>query len=292
MLKRVAIFSSRVNERTVRVVNHLIEEFCRKNIRIYLYDKTGELKKCHDDYSVEVIVDAAELKEKPELILSVGGDGTFLETMMLVKDLEVPIAGINTGRLGFLANISEEEVCHSLEFIYNGDFEIVERSLLEITEPAGKFGGYDPVALNEVTVQKSGLSMITINVYVDGVYLNTYRADGLIVSTATGSTAYNLSAGGPILQPGDDSIIISPLSAHNLTIRPIVLPGTSTLRMNIEGRSTGYLATCDFRSEKLPFSQDIQIRQFSKKLKTVMLSGRDFYSTLRDKLMWGADKRN
>jgi len=292
MLGSVAIFSSRVNERTVRVVNHLIEEFCKKNIKIYLYDKAEELRRCHDEHTVEVIENTGDMKEKPDLILSVGGDGTFLETMMLVKDLEVPVAGINTGRLGFLANISEEEACHSLEFIYNGDFEIIERSLLEITKPEGKFGGYDPVALNEVTIQKSGLSMITVNVYVDGVYLNTYRADGLIVSTATGSTAYNLSAGGPILQPGDDSIIISPLSAHNLTVRPIVLPGTSRLRMNVEGRSAGYLATCDFRSEKLPFSQEIEIRQFTKKLKTVMLRGKDFYSTLRDKLMWGADKRN
>jgi len=292
MLRSVAIFSSRVNERTVRVVNHLIEEFCRKNIRIYLYDRTDELRKCHDDHAVEVIDDAVALKEKPDLILSVGGDGTFLETMMLVKDLEVPVAGINTGRLGFLANISEEEACHSLDFIFNGDFEIIERSLIEITEPEGKFGGFDPVALNEVTVQKSGLSMITVNVYVDGVYLNTYRADGLIVSTATGSTAYNLSAGGPILQPGDDSMIISPLSAHNLTVRPIVIPGTSKLKMIIEGRSAGYLATCDFRSEKLPFSQEIEIRQYSKKLKTVMLREKDFYNTLRDKLMWGADKRN
>ena len=134
--------------------------------------------------------------------------------------------------------------------------------------------------------------MITISVYVDGTYLNTYWADGLIVSTATGSTAYNLSVGGPILSPEDESIIISPISPHNLTIRPIVLSGKSKLRMVVEGRGNEYLATCDFRSKRVPFGQDIYLVQAANKLKTVMLKGRDFYSTLRNKLMWGADKRN
>ncbi len=134
--------------------------------------------------------------------------------------------------------------------------------------------------------------MITINVYVDNTYLNTYWADGLIVSTATGSTAYNLSVGGPILSPEDESIIISPISPHNLTIRPIILSGRSKLRMVVEGRSNEYLATCDFRSKRLPFSKEIYIERTSEKLKTVMLKGRDFYSTLRNKLMWGVDRRN
>jgi NAD+ kinase len=134
--------------------------------------------------------------------------------------------------------------------------------------------------------------MITINVYVDGAYLNTYWADGLIVSTATGSTAYNLSVGGPILSPEDESIIISPISPHNLTIRPIILSGESNLRMTVEGRTQEYIATCDFRSRRLPFSEEIGISRSLEKLKTVMLKGMDFYSTLRNKLMWGADRRN
>jgi NAD+ kinase len=176
--------------------------------------------------------------------------------------------------------------------LFNGDYEIIERSLLEITEPSNLFNGSAPVALNEITIQKADLSMITISVFVDDTYLNTYWADGLIVSTATGSTAYNLSVGGPILSPEDESIIISPISPHNLTIRPIVLTGSSKLRMVVEGRSDEYLATCDFRSKRVPFGQDIHIVQALDKLKTVMLIGKDFYSTLRNKLMWGADKRN
>jgi NAD+ kinase len=147
-------------------------------------------------------------------------------------------------------------------------------------------------ALNEITIQKADLSMITINVYIDGTYLNTYWADGLIISTATGSTAYNLSVGGPILSPEDQSFIISPIAPHNLTIRPIIVSGESKLRMVIEGRSREYLATCDFRSKRLPFSQELRIEKSGSTLKTLMVGRMDFYSTLRNKLMWGADRRN
>jgi NAD+ kinase len=174
----------------------------------------------------------------------------------------------------------------------NNEYEIVERCLLEITRPEGIFDGNSSSALNEITIQKADLSMITISVFVDDTHLNTYWADGLIVSTATGSTAYNLSVGGPILSPEDESIIISPIAPHNLTIRPIVLSGEGRIRMVIEGRSTEYLATCDFRSRKVSFSEEIHIMRAPVKIKTVMLKGRDFYSTLRNKLMWGADRRN
>jgi NAD+ kinase len=174
----------------------------------------------------------------------------------------------------------------------NGEYDIIERCLLEISHPDGIFEGNTSTALNEITIQKADLSMISISVFVDETHLNTYWADGLIVSTATGSTAYNLSVGGPILSPEDESIIISPIAPHNLTIRPIVLSGEGKIRMVIEGRSNEYLATCDFRSKKVPFSQEIHIIRAPVKIRTVMLKGRDFYSTLRNKLMWGADRRN
>ena len=161
-----------------------------------------------------------------------------------------------------------------------------------LSEPSSLFDDGSSVALNEITIQKSDPSMITINVYVDDTYLNTYWCDGLIISTATGSTAYNLSVGGPILSPEDESLIISPISPHNLTIRPIILSGNSRLRMVIEGRSDEYLVTCDFRSKRVSVNNEIRITKYPEKLKTVMIRGRDFYSTLRNKLMWGADKRN
>jgi NAD+ kinase len=228
----------------------------------------------------------------PDLVLSVGGDGTYLDTVLKVKDTGIPVAGVNTGRMGFLANIPADDIANSVNQLYNDEYDIIERSLIEITRPTGLFEGLSPVALNEITIQKASLSMITIHVYVSGTFLNTYWADGLIVSTATGSTAYNLSAGGPILSPEDESIIISPISAHNLTIRPIVLSGDSRLRMVMEARSDQFLATCDFRYTRLPIAEEIHISQSGTKLRCINLRGRDFYSTLRNKLMWGLDKRN
>jgi NAD+ kinase len=292
MLERVAIYSKDNNSKTRDGVIRLVNEFCKRGIRIQIYQKSEEMINCPGGSLVERFSDLSAISGLPDLVLSVGGDGTFLETVLKVKDLRIPIAGVNTGRMGFLANIPEEEISHSIDMLCNGEYETIERCLLEISEPTGLFEGNCSSALNEITVQKADLSMITINVYVNEVYLNTYWSDGLIVSTATGSTAYNLSVGGPILSPEDESIIISPISPHNLTIRPIILSGRSRLRLVIGGRSNGYLATCDFRSKRMSFNEEIHIEKAPVKLKTVMLKGMDFFSTLRNKLMWGADTRN
>jgi NAD+ kinase len=291
MLERVAIFSKENNPRTREGVQRLVNEFDKRGIRIQIYQKSEDIK-TGKDKSVEYFTDLASLTDKPGLILSVGGDGTFLETVLKVKDHGIAVAGVNTGRMGFLANIPGDEISNSIDLLCRGEYEIIERTLLEITRPADLFPGESASALNEITIQKANLSMITINVYVDDIYLNTYWADGLIVSTATGSTAYNLSVGGPILSPEDESIIISPISPHNLTIRPIVVSGESRFRMVMEARNNEYLATCDFRSKQLLLTEEIHIKKATVKLKTVMLKGRDFYSTLRNKLMWGADRRN
>jgi NAD+ kinase len=292
MLKTVAIYSKEYNPKTTEGVRSLIKEFSSRGIKMKIYQRNAGTNLQPAGDLIEMFTDLKYLKELPDLVLSVGGDGTFLETMLRVRDFGIPIAGVNTGRMGFLANISEDEIGHSIDLLSEGKYNLVERSLIEIRQPEGLFDKESSTALNEVTIQKSDPSMITIHVYVDDTYLNTYWADGLIVSTATGSTAYNLSVGGPILSPGDESIIISPISPHNLTIRPIILSGESNLRMIVEGRTKGYTATCDFRSKRLPFSVDITIARSSEKLKTVMLEGMDFYSTLRNKLMWGADRRN
>lgn len=292
MIRKVAVFSKDNNLRTREGVQNLINECNRRNIAIQLYQKPGKTSTDYKGRGIEIFSRFDTLKELPDMILSVGGDGTFLETVLNVKDLGIPVAGVNTGRMGFLANIPGEEIGNSLDLIYNDEYEIIERSLLKISSPEGLFKGESATALNEITIQKSNTSMITINVYVDDVYLNTYWADGLIISTATGSTAYNLSVGGPILSPDDESIIISPISPHNLTIRPIVLSGSNILRMVMEARSEEYLVTCDFRYDKLPINSEIRIEKCETRLKSVMLKGTDFYSTLRNRLMWGVDKRN
>ena len=278
--------------KTTEGVSRLISEFCRRGITMLVFLGSYGRSYCKGERMVEYFNDLREIKDLPDIILSVGGDGTFLDTMLRVHDLGIPVAGVNTGRMGFLANIPAEEISHSIDQLCAEEYEIIDRSLLEITRPKDFFTNEPSVALNEITIQKADLRMITINVYEGENYLNTYWADGVIISTATGSTAYNLSVGGPILSPEDESVIISPISPHNLTIRPIIVSGATMLRMTIEGRGSEFLGTCDFRSRRLPFSEEIHIVRSEKKLKTVMLKGIDFYSTLRNKLMWGADKRN
>jgi NAD+ kinase len=292
MLRKIAIFSKDNNPKTRDGVQNLINECCRRGIIVQLSHKPGGVSVKYEGDIAEQFSNLSDLKDLPDMVLSVGGDGTFLETVLKVKDLGIPVAGVNTGRMGFLANIPGEEIGNSIDLLCKNEFEIIERSLLQITGPSGLFEGEPSIALNEITIQKSSVSMITINVYVDDVYLNTYWADGLIISTATGSTAYNLSVGGPILSPDDESMIISPISPHNLTIRPIVLSGNSKLRMVMEARTDEYLVTCDFRYKKLPLSKEICIEKAGSKMKTVRLKGMDFYSTLRNRLMWGVDKRN
>jgi NAD+ kinase len=291
MFQRVAIFSKENNTKTRDAVRKLVDEFSRYKIHVQLFNNTSDPETLSDK-RIENFCDLASLSGMPDMVLSVGGDGTFLETMLRVKELGIPVAGVNTGRMGFLANIPGEEIAASVDQLCTGRYEIIERALLELSHPLGLFDGVSATALNEITIQKASLSMITIHVYVNEIFLNTYWADGLIVSTATGSTAYNLSVGGPILSPDDQSMIISPISPHNLTIRPIILSGDSRLKMVMEGRTGEYLATCDFRFRKVPIQEEIHILKAGSKLKTVMLTGRDFYSTLRNKLMWGADKRN
>lgn len=292
MLERVAIYSKGSSPKTRDGVARLVRAFCGLGVKMQIYERSGDPVLCPGGVLIERFSDLASLSEMPQMVLSVGGDGTFLETVLKVRDLGIPVAGVNTGRMGFLANISDEEIVKAAEMLFKGEYEIIERSLLEIGKPLELFEGSGASALNEITVQKADLSMITVSVWVDDVFLNTYWCDGLIVSTATGSTAYNLSVGGPILTPTDESIVLSPMAPHNLNIRPILLPGMSRLRMVVEGRSSEYLVTCDFRSRRVPFSEEIQIHGASVKLKTIMLKGRDFYGTLRSKLMWGVDRRN
>ncbi len=292
MLQRVAVFSKDNNLKTRDAVQTLISEFSSRGIGILLHQRPDGPGVPDYKGDIEVFRDVSSLQNLPGMILSVGGDGTFLETVLRVKDLDIPVAGVNTGRMGFLANIPNEELGKSVDQLCNNEYELISRSMLEILHPKDLFEGESAVALNEITIQKSSMSMITIHVFVDDEFLNTYWADGLIVSTATGSTAYNLSVGGPILSPEDESIIISPISPHNLTIRPIVLSGSSKLRMVLEGRTNEFMATCDFRFRTLPISENLSISGGAVKLKTVMLKGRDFYSTLRNRLMWGIDKRN
>jgi NAD+ kinase len=293
MVRKVAIVFKGSNPKTRECVQMLISELSSRKIEILLYSRNeGDVTQYKEEMISGSFSSFSELTVKPDLIFSVGGDGTFLETAMVVGDTGIPIAGINTGRMGFLANIPNEGIKQSVDLLCNEDFYIVNRSLLEIVKPENIFGINRALALNEVTIQKTSFSMLNIHVYVNDEFLNTYWADGVIISTATGSTAYNLSVGGPILSPDDDSIVISPISPHHLTVRPLVLSGKNSLKIEIEGRVDEYLTTCDFRSKNMTINEEIHIQIPEFKLKTVMLKEMTFFNTLRNRLMWGMDKRN
>lgn len=227
-----------------------------------------------------------------DLMLSIGGDGTFLEAVTLVRDSQIPIAGINSGRLGFLAAIAKEEIQEAVLDIVNGRYLVRELDLLEAQTEGNRFGKFN-FALNELAIAKrDSSSMITIHTYIDGEFLNSYWADGLIVATATGSTAYSLSVGGPIMHPASSSFIVSPIAPHNLNVRPLVVPNHVSITLKVDARGGFYLASLDSRSEVLGEEITIQVRKADFKVCVVERFKTSFYSTLRNKLMWGADKRN
>lgn len=292
MPRKIALFSKDLTEKTIAGLLRLIDALHGKEAEICLNIMGNGKMKFANDPRVRLIDNVSQMPLDVHLIISVGGDGTFLETALKVRETDIPVAGINTGRLGFLANIPDDDIPKAVEMLCSGQYEVINRSLLEVVEPENLFGDITSLALNEVTIQKTDQRMITITVHVNSIFLNTYRADGLIISSSTGSTAYNLSVGGPILSPSDESIIIVPMSPHNLTVRPIIVPGGSLITLETGGRSGECMVTCDSKAMKIPMETKLAIRQPSRKLQTVTLSGNDFFSTIRSKLMWGADPRN
>jgi len=227
-----------------------------------------------------------------DFFLSIGGDGTFLEAITFVRDSGIPMVGINSGRLGFLADIAQAELEFSMEQLFAGKFILQPRSLLHLENEFGLFSSF-PYALNEFTVHKQDSSqMITVHVEVGGELLNTYWADGLIVSTPTGTTAYSLSVGGPIITPGSANFVIAPIAPHNLAIRPVVISDHEEVTLWVEGRGGRYMASLDSRSA--PFDTDMvwKIRKAEFIINVLKFENQTFYETLRKKLLWGADKRN
>ena len=233
-----------------------------------------------------------EITKELEFLISIGGDGTFLETIPFVKDSDIPIVGINSGRLGFLADIAKYDLSAAIEDVILKKYKIEERVVIAAETSSNLFGSNN-FALNELTIhKKDSASMITIHTYLDDEYLNSYWADGLIVATPTGSTAYSLSAGGPILLPSSKNFIITPLAPHNLTVRPLVVPDNHTIRFKVEGRSDSFLASLDHRSAAVDYNLELIVRRADFTVKIIKLENQSFFSTLRNKLMWGMDKRN
>jgi NAD+ kinase len=235
---------------------------------------------------------AEEIRHDTDFMISLGGDGTLLDTITLLQDSGIPVLGINTGRMGFLSAISTDEVRQAANALIEGNYTLDHRSLISLSAPEGLFGKVN-YALNELTVLKRDNStMITISAYVDDKYLNTYWADGLIVATPTGSTGYSLSCGGPIIYPEATDFVITPIATHNLTVRPIVVPDQSTIKLKISGRSQDYLVLLDSRSRPLSTSVELVISRADFHINLITIGQGDFFKTIRNKLAWGLDKRN
>ena len=228
----------------------------------------------------------------PDFIITLGGDGTILAAVTQVQEMETPILGINLGRLGFLASIAQQRIEQAIDLYVAGSYTVSERLMLALDSQPTIFGDNN-FGLNDFTILKrDNSSMIVLHTYVDGDFLNSYWADGLIVSTPTGSTGYNLSCGGPIIFPTADNFILTPVAPHNLNVRPVVLSSDHTLTFKIEGRSENYLCTLDSRHEVISSEYELTIKKNSFKTRLIQLNEDNFMKTIRNKLNWGLDKRN
>jgi NAD+ kinase len=229
---------------------------------------------------------------KADLLFSIGGDGTILDTVPFVLDSGIPVAGINMGRLGFLSSTSKNEIAMAVHSVVTGDYTVEQRSLLELVSPEKVFDNVK-YALNELNVIRNPEhSLLAIKVFVDDVYLNTYWGDGILLATPTGSTAYSLSAGGPIIAPNAKNFVITPIATHNLTVRPVVIPDDSVIRIQVEGREKKFVFSMDSRSCTLDTYVQLEVRKAGFCLNLVRMRGEDFFGTIRNKLMWGKDNRN
>jgi len=290
---KIAIHGRKIEKKSRQYVQQLLECIRGKGSDILV--STSFIRSLKDiGLSLDGIssFDSKSGLDNVDFVFSVGGDGTLLETVSYVGKLELPIVAINTGRLGFLATISKETIPQAVEALYHNEFSFEYRTLVKVHSDQDIFNGKN-FGLNDFTIlKKDTSSMITVHAYIDGEYLNSYWADGLIVATPTGSTGYSLSCGGPVVLPQSNNFIITPVSPHNLTVRPMVVSDNSVISFEIEGRSKNFLVSLDTRSYTVDASVQMAISKENFHAKLVKLDGYNFLDTLRMKLNWGYDARN
>jgi NAD+ kinase len=261
-------------------------EYKKSEVEPYI-ERVLRYLEAHD---AEAMVEPVDFNNA-DYVISMGGDGTFLRAASKVGNREIPIVGVNMGRLGFLADILPSEIEETLDNIFNGNYSIEQHTVIEVEADGAKIEG-SPYALNDVAILKrDSASMISVRTYINDEFLVNYQADGLVISTPTGSTAYNLSNGGPIIVPRSSSLCLTPVAPHSLNIRPIVINDTSVITMDVESRSHSFLVAIDGRSEKMVEGTKITIRKAPFVIKIVKQNNRRYFSSLREKLMWGADNR-
>lgn len=293
-MRNIAIFGRNIHKNFIEHLLQIMQKLQDSHIDIWLESNIIKfLKNNGNTLSFKGKFDETNLKDiNPELLLCIGGDGTFLDAIAFIVGTDIPILGINSGRMGFLANISCTNLEKNLEDIVNKNYEIQHRDLLTLEVNGQKIKDLN-YALNEVSILKSEKSsLLTIKTYLGDDYLTDYWADGIVIATPTGSTAYSLSGGGPILCPQCKNIIITPISPHNLSIRPLVLPNNVKISIAVECRSDFFMLSTDSKIKKMPKDCKIEIFNAPFSVKTIKLNGSNFYKTLREKLRWGEDFRN
>lgn len=291
----IAVYGREFNASVIGYVKELFAYLRRKNVRVYIYSDFYDFLRRQStlDYSFDEFHSHKELPTDTAFMLSLGGDGTMLSAATLIQDSGIPVAGINFGRLGFLANVSKNHIQEALDQILAGDYQIQQRALLQVQCPDGNFEQSEYFALNDISVFRSDSSaMITVHAILDGELLNSYWADGLIIATPTGSTAYSLSCGGPIIMPGSGNFVITPISPHNLNVRPIVVNENMQLELKIEARTEKYILTCDSKNQILSTNSTLLITKAPFHINLIRLANDQYFTILREKLLWGIDVRN
>ncbi len=291
---KVAIYSRIIEETERGEVQQLLNELQRRKIQpvIYLpfYERINNVFKFPQN--LLFFSHSNDLDESVDFLISLGGDGTLLDTIAFVRDKDIPVIGINFGRLGFLASIGKEDMVTAVEALVNRTYVADKRSLIHLDASKPLFGEV-PYGLNEFAIHKTDTSpMIKIHTYLNGEFLNTYWADGLIVSTPTGSTGYSLSCGGPVVFPESGSFVINPVAPHNLNVRPIVVPDDNIISFEVEGRAENFLCALDSRKEIVDKNVQLAVRREKFNVSLVRLNENNFLQTLRNKLSWGLDQRN
>lgn len=292
---QVIVYSREFKENDLPHIQNLFDTLHLEGINAYVYapyldDLKGKIQFKRDVGTFESYLDFAV--KKFDFVITLGGDGTILSALLHIRDSGVPILGINLGRLGFLASIEKKRIPEAISLVKRGMYQIDERGLLYLESNLPIFGD-TRFALNDCTfLKRDTSSMITIHTYINGAYLNSYWADGLIVATPTGSTGYSLSCGGPIIFPNADNFVITPVAPHNLSVRPVVISDDSIISFEIEGRAENFLCTLDSRFEVVTAAHQLAVRKNEFKVRLVQLQEVSFLRTIREKLVWGADARN
>ncbi len=291
---KIAIYSRVIDLDQQGDVQHLFDELAKENVQPVIYEPFhAVLKSCiRFPGPVEVFKQSDDLDETIDFLISLGGDGTLLDTVTLVSDKNIPVLGINFGRLGFLASIGREELPIAVKSLVNRTYVIDKRSLIQLDASTSIFDG-KTYGLNEFAIHKTDTSpMIKIHTYLNGEFLNTYWADGVIVATPTGSTGYSLSCNGPVVFPESGSFVITPVAPHNLNVRPIIVPDNNIISFEVEGRTDSVICALDARKEIVDKKIQLAVRSAAFTISLIRLNENNFLQTLRNKLSWGLDTRN